>query len=283
MRFAELRILHIGDFHSILLCLLFLLSTPLMQACSVSKNSDNQVHVAEVEEEEDGISDPLEGFNRVMFTFNDYVDLVLLGPLSRGYDYVTPDYLQERFRTFYDNFRYPMNGISSLAQGKFGQLGDFSSRFVINSSLGILGIWDVASELGIEKPDREDTGLALAHHGVGHGAYLVLPLLGPSSLRDGVGRVVDSFLDPVSLGYFSGAISSSDAVTAGTAIQAWNILQSRVEIEEAIKTSKENSLDPYIFFRTAYYQSRKGLLNDGKLKVEEDESFGDDEDEDFGE
>lgn len=216
-----------------------------------------QVLLAEPEE----VSDPLEPVNRAIFWFNDQVDYLFLEPLAEGYDFIMPEFAQDGVRNFFDNLRYPSVFVSSLLQGKFEQAGEQTGRFLLNSTLGIGGLVDVADDFGLER-HREDFGITLAYHDIPAGPYLVLPFLGPSNLRDGVGRVADSFLDPIyHLGWIAD-MDDEDVWVVSVSSRALDVLQTRTDLLEAVKAGKESSLDYYLFVQSAYYQHRAGVLND---------------------
>lgn len=146
------------------------------------------------------VSDPLEGFNRGVYRFNYYLDKYLLLPVVGGYQFVMPDYVEDRVSNFFDNIGEIGNFTNSLLQFKMTKAGVTGTRFVLNSTLGILGFWDVAGYWGVRR-QNEDFGQTLGYYGVGHGPFLVLPLFGPSNLRDTTGLVVDSlvegYIDPM--------------------------------------------------------------------------------------
>ena len=142
--------------------------------------------------------DPWENFNRGTFAFNQKFDKYLLAPLAKGYRFVLPSEIRTGVRNFLSNLSEPWSSINSALQGNFKNTGNTLARFVINSTLGILGIFDVATEIGFEK-QKEDFGQTLAVHGVGPGPYLVLPFLGPSTVRDALGKVTSIYADPVTL------------------------------------------------------------------------------------
>ena len=134
--------------------------------------------------------DPLEGFNRAMYTFNDRLDKYALKPLAKGYRAITPTGVRKSVSNFFSNLHEPMVMLNNLLQGKPGQATSDLIRFVVNSTVGIVGLFDVSSKVGLPKHD-EDFGQTLAVWGVGDGPYLVLPFFGPSNLRDGPSLVVD--------------------------------------------------------------------------------------------
>lgn len=223
-------------------------------------------------DDEEEVSDPLEGWNRGVFWFNDHLDMYLLEPIADGYDYIMPEPVQTGVVNVFDNLAYPKYLVSSVFQLKFEQAAEHTGRFLINSTLGLAGIFDVAKHFGLEK-HSEDFGTALGYHGVGPGPYLVLPILGPSNFRDGFGRIVDGFLNPVP--WIAAETSDgSDAAAITLGVTALDAVQTRADLDEAIEAAKEASLDYYLFVQSAYYQNRKALIND--KQVEKDESEGGD-------
>ena len=214
------------------------------------------------------ISDPLEDVNRGVFWFNDKLDVYLLEPVARGYDEYTPQPIQKGIGNFFLNIKYPRYLVSDIVQGKMTQALEHTGRFLINTTVGLLGTIDIAKEFGLPHHE-EDFGIALAYHGVGPGPYLVLPLLGPSNVRDGFGRLVDFFLDPFTiLGY-------TDVDQETVNIVSWSartveVIDSRAGLIEAIETGKESSVDFYGFLQSAYYQHRRGVLFDGNPPDEDE-------------
>jgi phospholipid-binding lipoprotein MlaA len=213
---------------------------------------------AEVEEP----YDPIEDVNRAIFSFNDTLDVYVLEPVARRYREYIPDPVRTGIGNFFSNLRYPSYLVSDIVQGKFDQALDHTGRFVVNSTVGVVGLIDVAKDWGL--PDhREDFGIALAYHGVPSGPYLVLPLLGPSCVRDGVGSVVDAFLDPIGWVGYSNISSSAKVVVAATSLGVRTV-HTRSGLLQAIEAAKESSVDYYLFAQGAYYQYRHGVLTDGK-------------------
>lgn len=224
------------------------------------------------------IYDPLEPMNRKVFWFNDQLDIYLLEPVARGYDYIMPEFAQTGVANFFDNLRYPSYLVSDLVQLKFVQAAEHTGRFLVNSTVGIGGLIDVAKHIGL--PDHEeDFGTALGYHGVPPGPYLVLPVIGPSNVRDAVGTVVDFFLDPLNIELYVDAVGIADDAI----FVAWplRIVQRRADLIQAVETAKETSTDYYLFMQSSYHQYREGLIHDGMPPDEEwlddDEDFGDDE------
>lgn len=217
------------------------------------------------------IWDPLEGWNRGVFAVNDTLDVYLLEPIARGYDYVVPEVVQTGIGNFFENLGYPSYLVSDVVQLKFGQAAHHTGRFLVNTTAGLLGFIDVAKDLGLEA-HKEDFGIALAYHGVPAGPYIVLPLFGPSNLRDGIGRLVDLFLDPVFyLAYTDVDDTTVTAITFGLA--GVRIVDQRAGLLEAVESGKESSLDYYTFVQSSYYQYRRGVLNDGKEAASKEGSY----------
>jgi phospholipid-binding lipoprotein MlaA len=216
------------------------------------------VALAEIEEP----YDPIEPINRGIFEFNDTVDIYVLEPVSRAYRNNVPDPVQSGIGNFFANLRYPSYLVSDIIQGKFDQVLDHTGRFLVNSTVGVLGFLDVAKDLGL--PDhREDFGLGLAYHGVPSGPYLVVPFIGPSNVRAGVGLIVDGFLDPIGWVGYSSLSAGTKLAVAATALGV-KVVHTRAGLLQAVEAAKESSVDYYLFAQGAYYQYRHGLLTDGK-------------------
>jgi len=209
--------------------------------------------------------DPWEGFNRAMFGFNDTVDGYILKPLSQGYKAVTPDPVESGVSNVFSNLGEVGNVVNDLLQFKLGQAGKDTGRFLINSTIGLAGIFDVASEMGIEANQGEDFGQTLAAWGLQPGPYLVLPLFGPTTVRDGIALPVDSYLNP---------ISHVDHVPSRNTAYGVELIDTRAEL---LQVEELISGDRYTFIRDVYLQRREQLVNDGDVE----DSFGSD-DEDFG-
>jgi len=138
------------------------------------------------------VYDPLEGMNRRIYTFNYYFDKYLFLPVVKTYEFITPDFVEDRVSNFVDNVFEFNNFTNNLLQLKFKETGVTLARFVINTTAGIAGLWDPASTVDGLARQKEDFGQTLGHYGVGNGPYLVLPVFGPSNLRDTTGLVTDS-------------------------------------------------------------------------------------------
>lgn len=226
--------------------------------------------VATVRAESEEPYDPIESVNRGIFDFNDTVDVYVLEPVARAYRDNTPDPIYKGIGNFFLNIRYPSYLVSDIIQGKFEQALDHTGRFLVNTTVGLLGFIDVAKDIGLPDHD-EDFGIALAYHGVPAGPYLVLPFWGPSNVRDAVGLIVDGFLNPIGwVGYTNLSSGTKLAIAAGTL--GLRIVNTRAGLIQAIETAKESSVDYYLSVQGAYYQYRHGLITDGK--DDEDEFDG---------
>lgn len=224
---------------------------------------------SEIEE----INDPLESVNRGIFSFNDTIDVNLLEPVARGYDSVMPQSIRTGVGNFFENLNYPQYLVSDLVQGKIGQVGLHTGRFLINSTIGLVGLIDVAKEFGLER-HVEDFGIALAYHGMPSGPYIVLPIIGPSNLRDGFGMIVDTALNPLTwLTYTELSAGAQWGIQLGA--RGITLVHTRAGLIQAIETAKESSLDYYLFVQGAYYQHRHGLVTDGKDDDEDDDNYND--------
>lgn len=192
--------------YSILICLSIIFTT----GCSVTPKPDiNIAYVPPMHQVKDflhedvvyagDIYDPLEGFNRRVYTFNYYFDKFLYLPLVKTYEFVMPNFAQDRVSNFVDNIFEFNNFTNNLLQLKFKETGITFTRFVVNSTIGVAGLWDPARKMGMLR-QSEDFGQTLGRYGVGNGPFLVLPIFGPSNLRDTTGLVADgaafTFLGP---------------------------------------------------------------------------------------
>lgn len=215
--------------------------------------------------------DPAEKLNRGVYQFNDIVDRALLKPLSEGYVAVVPRKGRIMVSNFFDNALYVDTILNDFLQGKGGQGFADIGRLVINSTLGIGGLFDPATSIGLEKHE-EDFGQTLGVWGSGQGAYLVLPIYGPNTVRDAPGVAVSTLTSAV---FWSGFFLNA-AATIPIAVLSAIDLRSRAS--NAIRFVNESALDPYIFTREAWVQHRTFLIYDGNPPEPEfEEDFGDDE------
>jgi phospholipid-binding lipoprotein MlaA len=242
---------------------------------------EKPIDKSEQQEQDIEIWDPLEPVNRGIFWFNDKLDTALFEPLAKGYDYITPEPVQSGVKNFFRNLNYPIFLLSDLTQLKFDQAASDSGRFLINSTIGLLGLFDVASNFGLEY-HPEDLGTALAYYGVPSGPYLVLPLLGPTNLRDFTGSIVDSLVSPTAVISYTGLKDEEKLWLIG-GINSLNLINTRSNMIENIDSAKEASLDYYLFTQSAYEQYRQGVIEDKSFDFKgpsEDEAM---ENEEFGE
>jgi phospholipid-binding lipoprotein MlaA len=205
-------------------------------------------------------ADPFEGFNRAIFSFNSGVDSYFLKPVTHGYRFITPDFVETGVSNFFSNLLEVRNMVNALLQGKGADAANYGARFLFNTTIGIAGLFDPATTLGIEKSDGEDFGQTLGTWGVKSGPYLVLPFLGPSNIRDGLSIPIDAYTDPVTY------LESSHARNGLTLLEIID-LRSRL-----LATEKLLSGDRYVFIRDAYLQRRDYLVKDGVVE----DTFGTD-------
>ncbi len=209
----------------------------------------------------DEVWDPIEPVNRGIFWFNDQADIYVFEPVSRGYDYVVPRPAQNCVDNFFKNIRSPIYLVSDIFQLKFGQAATHTGRFLINTTLGIAGLFEVADKFGL-KYHYEDFGVMLGYWGLPPGPYLVIPLLGPSNLRDGFGRIVDAFLNPT---FYAGQVtdtSGNSAVAISGGLYLFDSINTRARLLDAIRSAKDASLDYYSFVQATYGQLRLNYIYD---------------------
>ncbi|MBC8268694.1 MAG: VacJ family lipoprotein [Rhodospirillaceae bacterium] len=207
------------------------------------------------------ISDPLEGLNRVTSGFNRIFRKVVADPLITTYKAVTPDPVEKGISNFASNLTEPVTAASSLLQGDTDNASKAMGRFVVNTTAGMGGISDTASDLNI-KETQEDLGQAAGAAGVEGGAHIVLPILGPTNMRDVTGDVLTTLINPLH--------TATTAANAGT---------SYAENKDEIESLTKDSIDPYVVERNAYEQNRVYKINNGETRFIEIPDF-DDEDSD---
>lgn len=205
--------------------------------------------------------DPLERYNRAMFNFNDGVDKAIIKPVASGYKAVMPEVARIGVTNFFSNLGDIWIGVNNILQGKIVDgVRDFG-RFAINSTAGILGLFDVASNAGLEK-HNEDFGQTLGRWGMGSGAYVVLPILGPSNVRDAFSRLaVDWHGDPL---FYMGNIPARNE------LYVVRVVDQRANLLDAGQLAEDAALDHYSYVRSAYLQRRRNLIYDGDAPREPD-------------
>lgn len=211
-------------------------------------NQDLNELYAEAEAGVVHVADPIEPFNRAMYHFNDKFYFWILKPVAQGYKFLVPTPLRTGVKNFFYNLITPVRMVNCILQGKFYSAGTEFTRFVINSTVGMLGFVDPAQNYPMLKAKEEDLGQTFGNYGIGNGFYIVWPFLGPSTLRDTVGMAGDLFLNPVNY------VRPAEAALGITAYEKVNTTSFYIGDYEAIK---EASLDPYSAIRNAYIQNRK--------------------------
>jgi len=198
----------------------------------------------------DSVYDPFEPLNRTVYGLNEAADILLIGPAATIYREGVPQPVQTRVRYAVQNLELPVIAANKLLQGNFEGTGTAVGRFAVNSTLGVLGIFDVATDWGMPY-EKTDFGVTLASWGLEEGPYLFLPLVGPSNLRDGVGRGVDMFGDPVRW-----ATKDNDGRLFYYVANALRAIDARGGADAVINDARTNSLDSYATLRSYYSQHR---------------------------
>lgn len=206
--------------------------------------------------------DPFEPTNRAVFAFNEAIDDAVVGPTARAYDTVTPQPVQTGFRNFMTNLNQPVVFANALLQGDVHAAGDTAGRFLMNTTVGVAGVFDVATREGVPQ-HRRDFGQTLAKWGVGDGPYLVVPILGPSNARDLSGRFVDRYPHPLNWN------EEESSETWVWALRGLNGLDARASLDETLQSLDRTAIDPYVQARSAWRQSREAFIN-GESTVVED-------------
>lgn len=217
-------------------------------------------------------TDPWEGMNRSIFEFNEGLDRFVAKPVAQGYQAVTPQFVDTGITNFFSNLEDVLIVVNGIFQLKPLQAASDTARFVVNSTVGLLGFFDVASHIGLPK-HNEDLGQTLGYWGVGEGPYLMLPLLGPSNLRDSFGLAGDSLSG---LSYTD--IANTTAQTYGLFTLKSVDLRADLIASEGLITGER-----YTFLRSFYQQRRAYLVNDGASSDDFEDGFDDEDfyDEDF--
>lgn len=231
------------------LTLLGLLSLALLSGCASTKNP----------------RDPLEPMNRAIYTVNDGLDKVIMKPVATVYRTVLPQFVRTGITNFYNNLYDVLTALNNLLQGKVGDAVSDVGRVAINSTVGLAGFIDVATEVGLEK-HKEDFGQTLGRWGLNSGPYLQVPFFGPSSFRDGIGSAVDFKLDPIRYIW-------RDHIPTRNSVWALYVVNLRANLLDSTKILDEAALDPYEFQRDAYLQRRRNLVYDGNPPPEKDDDI----------
>ena len=222
-------------------------NTTLIEESEVDEFAD------EFDDENREVFDPLQGYNRWMTDANDKIYMYLFNPVSEGYATVVPKTARIGLSNFFHNLKFPIRFSNNLLQLKFDASMKELGRFMINSTVGVLGFVDVAKMEGIE-PQEEDFGQTLGYYGVGSGFHVVLPFFGPSNLRDTLGFGVDTWMDPVSTGDLEYQAVEKSAQSLGITT-GYYVNKNSLHLGE-YENLKKDALDLYLFFRDSYEQKR---------------------------
>ena len=241
-------------------CLFLLALLSLTVSCASHKTHDTET----MPQAEKNV-DPWEGFNRKMFAFNKTLDRWILKPVAKTYDFILPDFVQVGIGNFFRNIGEVGNVGNDILQWKWKQAGVDTSRFLVNTTLGVAGLFDVATKMGLEEDEGEDAGQTFERWGIKQGPYVVLPFFGPSTVREAFAKPVDILLDPVTY---------VDDPDTRLGLSATRIVHQRYELfddEELL------SGDEYLFIRDAYLQRRQYLYDDGEIDENYEDDFGDED------
>jgi phospholipid-binding lipoprotein MlaA len=242
-------------------------AAPQEPAAEAPAAGDDLAVVDDLAFEDDGAGDdhhdPFETVNRGIFAVNDGLDVHVIEPVATAWDWVFPDFAQRALRRAFDNLRFPIVFFNDLLQWKPMRAGESVARFLLNSTVGLAGLLDPAAAIGIDRHD-EDFGQTLGWWGVPAGPFLMLPLLGPSNVRDGFGLIVDSAFRAI--GFFIPFWASAAMVGVDT-------LNRRALIREQIQAEREAAVDWYAAVRSAYTQYREALVRDRRESLSPDEVY----------
>lgn len=230
------------------LLFLFVIGLFILTGCAGNKTvNEDENQVTEV--------DPYENVNRKVYVFNEALDDYVAEPISDAYRWVTPQFVQTGVSNFFNNLKDINVVLNDLMQGKYEQSGHDAGRLLVNSTLGLGGLIDVGTDIGLEKHE-EDFAQTLAVWGVPQGPYLVLPILGSMTARGVPGGVFDTAVNPASY--------------VGVPVQVIQMLNARANAQGALRFIDEAALDPYVFTRESFIQYRKNLITDGEGQLEDE-------------
>ena len=202
--------------------------------------------------------DPLEDRNRSIYAFNENLDEAIIEPAADGYAYIIPNFLQKGLNNFFDNINYPITIINQVLQGNIEKSLQDTLRFSVNTSIGIFGLFDPASSMGLPEHD-EDFGQTLAVWGVKEGPYLMLPFIGPKTLRSLTGDLTDVLFNP---------LLNIDDTNLKIKTNLINILQDRSDLS-GLEEELDNSFDPYQYIKDSYIQNRKYKIHNGNTSEDD--------------
>ena len=207
--------------------------------------------------------DPLEPINRAVYQFNDALDKVVMKPVATVYREVLPNVVRTGVTNFFNNLYDILTALNNLLQGKIADAVSDVGRLAVNTTVGVAGLIDVATEIGLER-HKEDFGQTLGRWGIGDGPYLQIPFLGPSSVRDAIGAFGDYKVDPIRWIW-------RDHVAARNSLWGLYFVNLRASLLDSTKILDEAALDPYEFQRDAYLQRRRNLIYDGNPPSQKEE------------
>jgi phospholipid-binding lipoprotein MlaA len=221
----------------------------ISQNPDVENNFETELFEEEFETKQVKVADPLYIWNKGMYHLNDKLYFWVLKPLARGYKAITPDIFRIGVSNFFYNLMMPIRFVNCILQGKGNAAANEFTRFVINTTIGVLGLGDVASQNPkLNITDDEDLGQTFAKYGIGNGFYLVWPILGPSTLRDFIGTIGDAYLNP---------LIYIDPIEAELAVRGFNYINRTSFHIGEYEALKEASVDPYVAMRNSYIQYRE--------------------------
>ncbi|MCV6605694.1 MAG: VacJ family lipoprotein [Porticoccaceae bacterium] len=210
----------------------------------------------------------LEGFNRAMHGFNHHLDKWLLKPVTKGYKWITPDPVERGVSNVFGNLKEVVNIPNDLLQGKFKQAANDTGRLLVNTTIGVGGLFEVADSMGLKKSEGEDLGQTLASWGVPAGPYVVVPFFGPSTLRDLPAGAVDSLAFDV--------VRYEDNISLRNSVYGLRVIDTRSQL---LDSEELITGDRYTFIKDAYLQRREYLVNDGEVEDDFGSDYGDQDDE----
>ena len=223
---------------------LLILSVIVMTGCATTQQNER---VAKI--------DPFEPMNRAVFSFNEVADDYVIKPIAEAYKFVLPEFARTGVTNFFSNINDVLIGANNLLQGKPAETANDIGRFLINSTIGVLGLFDVATDMGLDK-NREDFGQTLGVWGVPDGPYVMLPFFGASNVRDSVGFVVDIETDFI----LNSNKLNRDQKTSYTVLR---VINRRADLLDAGQLLEEAAFDKYSFVRDGYIQRRRNQIHDG--------------------
>lgn len=230
----------------------------MLTSCATKPDASDQAAIAAYEE----ANDPIEPLNRYFFEVNRFLDIIIIRPVAEVYDGIVPEFARDSLRDALDNLRTPVILANDLLQGEWDRAGTTITRFGINTTVGLGGLWDPATNWGYQR-HGEDFGQTLAVYGSGEGPYLYMPLLGPAPPRDLVGFGVDQAFDPLTYVFWD------ESQTVPVSIFVANGIDLRARNLETLDQIERTSVDYYAAIRSLYRQSRNEEINNGETNIEE--------------